>query len=150
MADYLRIENLKKYFKTAKGTVHAVDDVSFSIERGKTLGVVGESGCGKSTLGRCIIHLLEPTSGKIFFDGADITKPTPEEQKALRQRMQMIFQDPFSSLNPRMTVADSILEPMEIHHMYDGDKDRQREEVARIMDTVGLARPFGGFLPPRA
>ena len=124
MADYLRIENLKKYFKTAKGTVHAVDDVSFSIERGKTLGVVGESGCGKSTLGRCIIHLLEPTSGKIFFDGADITKPTPEEQKALRQRMQMIFQDPFSSLNPRMTVADSILEPMEIHHMYDGDKDR--------------------------
>ena len=133
MADYLRIENLKKYFKTAKGTVHAVDDVSFSIERGKTLGVVGESGCGKSTLGRCIIHLLEPTSGKIFFDGADITKPTTEEQKALRQRMQMIFQDPFSSLNPRMTVADSILEPMEIHHMYDGDKDRQREEVARAL-----------------
>lgn len=133
MADYLRIENLKKYFKTAKGTVHAVDDVSFSIERGKTLGVVGESGCGKSTLGRCIIHLLEPTSGKIFFDGADITKPTPEEQKALRQRMQMIFQDPFSSLNPRMTVADSILEPMEIHHMYDGDKDRQRVGIARAL-----------------
>ena len=147
MADYLRIENLKKYFKTAKGTVHAVDDVSFSIERGKTLGVVGESGCGKSTLGRCIIHLLEPTSGKIFFDGADITKPTPEEQKALRQRMQMIFQDPFSSLNPRMTVADSILEPMEIHHMYDGDKDRQREEVARIMDTVGLARRLADSYP---
>ena len=90
---------------------------------------------------------MEPTSGKIFFDGADITKPTTEEQKALRQRMQMIFQDPFSSLNPRMTVADSILEPMEIHHMYDGDKDRQREEVARIMDTVGLARRLADSYP---
>ena len=146
MADYLRIENLKKYFRTAKGTVHAVDDVSFSIERGKTLGVVGESGCGKSTLGRCIIHLLEPTSGKIFFDGADITKPTPEEQKALRQRMQMIFQDPFSSLNPRMSVADIIAEPMKVCKIYPTNKQIYAR-VNELMDVVGLARRFVNAYP---
>ena len=134
MADYLRIENLKKYFKTAKGTVHAVDDVSFSIERGKTLGVVGESGCGKSTFLKTLDRMndLIPgvrIEGEVKYNGQDI------------------FQDPFSSLNPRMTVADSILEPMEIHHMYDGDKDRQREEVARIMDTVGLARRLADSYP---
>ena len=143
----LNVKNLSVKFKTLEGNQTAIEGNSFSVYKGEVFCLVGESGCGKSTLGRCIIHLLEPTSGKIFFDGADITKPTPEEQKALRQRMQMIFQDPFSSLNPRMTVADSILEPMEIHHMYDGDKDRQREEVARIMDTVGLARRLADSYP---
>ena len=98
MSELLRVEGLKKYFKTPKGLLHAVDDVSFSIEKGKTLGVVGESGCGKSTLGRCIIHLLDTTDGKIFFEGKDITDMSKEDLKESRKDMQMIFQDPFSSL----------------------------------------------------
>ena len=140
MSEILRVEHLKKYFKTPHGLLHAVDDVSFSLEEGKTLGVVGESGCGKSTLGRCIIHLLESTDGKIWFRGKDITSVSGSELLELRRNMQMIFQDPFSSLNPRMTVSDSIMEPMIIFRMYDNDRKKQREEVLKIMDTVGLAR----------
>ena len=102
MAEILRVEHLKKYFKTPAGLLHAVDDVSFSIEKGKTLGVVGESGCGKSTLGRTILHLLDSTDGKIYFEGQDITNVTKSQLKELRRNMQIIFQDPFSSLNPRM------------------------------------------------
>lgn len=147
MSELLRIEGLKKYFKTPKGQLHAVDGVSFSIEKGKTLGVVGESGCGKSTLGRCIIHLLETTDGKIFFEGKDITDLKKEELKEARKDMQMIFQDPFSSINPRMTVKNIIMEPMVIHRMYDGDKAKQEEKVLEIMDTVGLARRLADSYP---
>lgn len=147
MSELLRVEGLKKYFKTPKGQLHAVDGVSFSIEKGKTLGVVGESGCGKSTLGRCIIHLLDTTDGKIFFEGRDITNIRKEDLKESRKDMQMIFQDPFSSINPRMTVKSIIMEPMVIHNMYGGDKAKQEEKVLEIMDTVGLARRLADSYP---
>ncbi len=101
----LDVKNLKKYFNTPGGVLHAVDDVSFSLERGKTLGVVGESGCGKSTTGRAILRLHEPTSGEVFFEGRDITKVSSQEMRRLRSQMQIIFQDPFASLNPRKTVS---------------------------------------------
>lgn len=147
MAELLRVENLKKYFPTAKGTVHAVDDVSFTIEKGKTLGIVGESGCGKSTLGRCIVHLLEPTAGKIYFEGRDITHLSGQELKESRKDLQMIFQDPFSSLNPRMTVKSTILEPMIIHNLHGGNRQAQEAEVLRLMDTVGLAERLADAYP---
>jgi peptide/nickel transport system ATP-binding protein len=147
MSELLRVENLKKYFKTPKGLLHAVDDVSFSIERGETLGIVGESGCGKSTLGRCIIHLLEPTDGKVFFEGEDITNISGGKLKESRKDMQMIFQDPFSSLNPRMTVKSIIMEPMIIHKIHDGDKAKQEKEVLEIMETVGLAERLADSYP---
>ena len=107
MGTSLEVKNLKKYFSTPKGELHAVDDISFKIEEGKTLGVVGESGCGKSTLGRTILHLLESTSGRIIFDGEDITKVNKKKLREIRENMQMIFQDPFASLNPRMSVRES-------------------------------------------
>lgn len=147
MSELLRVENLKKYFKTPRGPLHAVDDVSFSIERGETLGIVGESGCGKSTLGRCIIHLLDLTEGKIYFEGKDITHISGEKLKKSRKDMQMIFQDPFSSINPRMTVKNIILEPMIIHNMHGGDKIKQEQEVLDIMETVGLAKRLTDSYP---
>ena len=101
----LRVENLKKYFMVPDGTLHAVDDVSFTLDKGETLGVVGESGCGKSTLGKTILHLTSPTSGKIIFKGEDISKIDNRKFVELRKDMQMIFQDPLSSLNPRMSVS---------------------------------------------
>ena len=101
----LEIRNLKKYYPTSAGVVHAVDDVSFTLDEGQTLGVVGESGCGKSTLGNTIIRLTEPTDGQIFFEGKEIVHLTKKEFKQLRMRMQMIFQDPFASLDPRMSVS---------------------------------------------
>ena len=119
MGTMLKVDNLKKYFKTPDGWLHAVDDVSFSINAGETLGVVGESGCGKSTLGRTILHLLEPSDGKIFFNGEDITTASGAKLKALRRDMQIIFQDPFSSLNPRMTLEDIIAEPLRIYQECD-------------------------------
>ena len=106
--ELLKVDHLKKYFKTPKGYLQAVDDVSFSIGRGGTLGVVGESGCGKSTLGRCILRLHEPTSGKVYFCGEDVTNYGPKELKNLRTKMQIIFQDPYSSLDPRNTIAQAI------------------------------------------
>jgi len=112
MSILVEVKNLKKYFRTAKGYLHAVDDVSFKVERGKTLGIVGESGCGKSTLGRTVVHLLERTDGKIFFEGNDISDLNSKQTKAIRQDMQMIFQDPFSSLDPRMSVSEIIAEPL--------------------------------------
>ena len=99
----LEVQNLKKYFKTPRGMLHAVDDVSFTLERGKTLGIVGESGCGKSTTGRTILRLEEPTSGKVIFEGKDITTLGKRDMRALRKDMQLIFQDPFSSLDPRFS-----------------------------------------------
>lgn len=137
MAAQLEVRNLKKYFKVPKGWLHAVDGVSFDIAKGETLGVVGESGCGKSTLGRTILHLLQPTAGRIAFEGKDITGLGRKAFKESRKEMQIIFQDPFSSLNPRMTVEDTIKEPLAIFDLY-GGKERD-EKVAEIMRTVGLA-----------
>ena len=106
----LKVLNLKKYFKTSRGMLHAVDDISFTLEKGKTLGIVGESGCGKSTTGRCILRLIEPTSGKVVFDGEDILQLGTRRLRERRSDMQIIFQDPFSSLNPRKTVMQTIAE----------------------------------------
>ena len=132
----VEVKHLKKYFPTAKGSVHAVDDVSFKIERGRTMGVVGESGCGKSTLGRTIIHLLESTDGQIFFDGKDVTHLNSKELTTLREDVQIIFQDPYSSLNPRMTVKEIIQEPLILSKRY--TKEELEEETDRIMDLVGI------------
>lgn len=134
----LEVRGLKKYFKVPKGMLHAVDNVSFSIQRGKTLGVVGESGCGKSTTGRAVLRLLEPTAGEITFEGIDVLKLDQEEMRKMRRKMQIIFQDPHSSLNPRMTISDIIVEPLKLHNMCKTRAERE-EKVARIMETVGLA-----------
>lgn len=135
----LEAKNLKKYFKTPGGMLHAVDDVSFSIIKGRTLGVVGESGCGKSTLGRLVLHLLDLTSGQIFFEGRDITSLSGSETKEIRQYMQMIFQDPYSSINPRMTVGEIITEPLVIYGRGESQKERA-EKVNSLMETVGIAQ----------
>ena len=139
MAKLLEAIDLKKYFKTPRGMLHAVDDVSFTLERGKTLGIVGESGCGKSTTGRTILRLEEPTSGEVFFEGRDITKISKHEMRDLRKEMQLIFQDPFSSLDPRMTVSQAIEEPIKLAGLIK-DKNERFRRVLHLMDTVGLAR----------
>jgi peptide/nickel transport system ATP-binding protein len=136
MSVLLEIQGLKKYFDTPKGVLHAVDDVSLTLERGKTLGVVGESGCGKSTLGRTIIHLLESTGGKILFEGKDVTHVNRKELRELRENMQIIFQDPYSSLNPRMTVEDTVREPLVRSHKY--QKAEIYEETNKLMELVGI------------
>ncbi|WP_353096820.1 oligopeptide/dipeptide ABC transporter ATP-binding protein [Tissierella praeacuta] len=138
MEPILQVRDLKKYFNTPKGLLHAVDGVTFDINKGETLGVVGESGCGKSTLGRVILHLLEATDGELFYEGEDITKLTKTQFRELRQKMQIIFQDPFSSLNPRMTVSEIIKEPLIIHKVIK-DKRELDKKVSKLMDTVGLA-----------
>ena len=142
----IEVQGLKKYFKTASGMLHAVDDVTFSIKEGETLGVVGESGCGKSTLGRVILGLLEATDGVIRYDGRDVTHPSKEERFALRKEMQMIFQDPFSSLNPRMCVSEIIAEPLIIYKLCKS-KEELNKRVAEIMDTVGLAQRLAYSYP---
>ena len=132
----IEVKNLKKYFSTPRGVLHAVDDVTLSIEKGKTLGVVGESGCGKSTLGRTIIHLLDKTEGKIFLNGEDVSDVKGAELKAAREKMQIIFQDPYSSLDPRMTVEDTIREPLMVSKRY---KRREIDDITReLMDFVGI------------
>ncbi len=138
MSKILEVKNLKKYFKTSKGTLHAVDDISFQMEEGSILGVVGESGCGKSTLGRTILHLLDSTDGKIIFEGQDITEVSRRELKDLRRKMQIIFQDPFASLNPRMCVKEAIEEPFLIYKEFQSPKERE-ERVRELMTVVGLA-----------
>ena len=134
----LEIRNLKKYFRNPKGLLHAVDDVSFTIDAGKTLGIVGESGCGKTTTGRAILRLIEPTSGEIIFDGFDIMKLRKKEMYQMRRHMQLIFQDPFSSLNPRKTIAETIEEPIILANLIP-DKDERFMRVLELMETVGLA-----------
>lgn len=134
----LEVKGLKKFFKTPKGMLHAVDDVTFTIEKGKTLGVVGESGCGKSTTGRAILRLLEPTAGEVLFDGQDVTKLSKEEMRKKRSEMQIIFQDPFSSLNPRKTVGEIIADPLKINKIVT-NKNEMESKVRELMATVGLA-----------
>lgn len=147
MADnILAVRNLKKYFRTRKGMLHAVDDLTFSVERGKTLGIVGESGCGKSTTGRCVLRLIEPTSGEILFDGTDITKLSNREMRKKRKEMQIIFQDPFSSLNPRKTVAQTIAEPIVANGLL-RDKAAVGERVKELMQVVGLADRLANSYP---
>ena len=146
MSVILETQNLKTYFNTPRGKLHAVDDVSISIEHGETLGIVGESGCGKSTLGRTIIHLTEPTSGTILFEGRDITRVSKKECKELRRDIQMIFQDPYASLDPRMSVTELIEEPLRIYRLCSGKEERQKR-VFELMDTVGIARRFANSYP---
>ena len=134
----LEVKNLKKYFSTPRGMLHAVDDVSFTIERGKTLGVVGESGCGKSTTGRSILRLVNPTAGEVIFEGQDITKLTEREMRSKRKEMQIIFQDPFSSLDPRQTVLQAISEPLKFNKIITDRYDLE-ERTLQLMRTVGLA-----------
>lgn len=134
----IEVKNLKKYFPTAKGMLHAVDDVSFSLYKGKTLGVVGESGCGKTTLGRLLLHLHEATDGQILYKGVDITKIGKKDLRELRKNMQMIFQDPSGSLDPRKTVKDLVGEPLKMYKVCKNSEE-YNERVAQLMDTVGLA-----------
>ena len=134
----LQVSNLKKYFKTSRGMLHAVDDISFTLEKGKTLGIVGESGCGKSTTGRCILRLIEPTSGKVIFNGEDILQLSGRKLRERRADMQIIFQDPFSSLNPRKTVMQTIAEGVEMRGKY-RSRAQIENRVLELMETVGLA-----------
>ena len=141
----LEIEHLKKYFNTPRGAVHAVDDVTFSINKGETMGLVGESGCGKSTLGRTIIHLLDSTDGTIRFEGKDVTKLDKAGLKKLREDMQIIFQDPYSSLNPRLTLRDTVKEPLVLSGRF--DKKQVEEETDRLMELVGVEKRFWNSYP---
>ena len=136
----LEVRNLKKYFKNRRGTIYAVDDISFSINKGETMGIVGESGCGKTTTGRLVINIVEPTAGEVLFDGTDIYKLRHSQMTKLRKDMQIIFQDPFSSLNPRLTVYQAIAAPLKYHKIIPGAKKADIEnKVLELMDTVGLA-----------
>ena len=141
----LEVNRLKKYFQVSSGILHAVDDVSFTLEEGKTLGVVGESGCGKSTLGKTIIRLTDPTSGKVVFDGQDVAGYSVKEFHKVRPNMQMIFQDPFASLDPRLTVTELIAEPMKIYKT--GTKEEIYKRVKDLMDIVQLAERFANSYP---
>lgn len=146
--EILRVENLKKHFYTPSGVLHAVDDISFSIKEGETLGVVGESGCGKSTMGRTILRLHERTDGKVFFQGSNIFDYDKQQMKALRKDMQIIFQDPFASLNPRMTVSEAIAEPLLVQKIYNKkDKDNLQKRVNELMEVVGLAKRLVNSYP---
>lgn len=142
----LDVRHVKKYFNTRKGLLHAVDDVSFSIDRGRTLGVVGESGCGKSTTGRVVLRLLEPTEGSIFFEGEDIAKFSESQMRSKRKEMQIIFQDPLASLDPRKTVGQIIEEPLRLHKLIPSSKERQ-QRVLELMETVGLAQRYYSTYP---
>ena len=149
---YIRVENLKKYFNTKGGMLHAVDDVSFSVNRGETLGLVGESGCGKSTLGRCMIKLLPSTAGKVLLHSGgeggyfDITKASGQQMNELRKRVQIVFQDPYSCLNPRLSVWELIAEPLIVNKVYSSKKEMQKR-VLELMDTVGLAERLNNSYP---
>jgi oligopeptide transport system ATP-binding protein len=146
MSSFLKVENLVKNFPVHGGffgreiaTVKAVQGVSFDLKKGQTLGLVGESGCGKSTLGRCILRLIEPSSGKISFNGTDVTAASASEMRALRRKMQIVFQDPFASLNPRMTIGAILKEPLLIHDLFSSEKDRM-DRVLQLLELVGLRK----------
>ncbi len=142
----VEVNNLKKYFQTKKGMLHAVDDVSFTINKGETLGLVGESGCGKSTLGRVMIRLLEATSGEVKFWGEDILKYSSSKMKEMRKRVQIVFQDPYSSLNPRLAVSELIAEPLLVNSVYRSTAERSKK-ILELMDTVGLAKRLVNTYP---
>lgn len=142
----IEVKHLKKYFDSPRGKVYAVDDVTFSINEGETMGVVGESGCGKSTLGRTLIHLQNSTDGQILFQGKDVTRVDAKELRALREEMQIIFQDPYSSLNPRMTVKQTIQEPLLLSGRWKG-KTELEEETERLMDLVGIEERLRNAYP---
>ncbi len=139
MADtpLIEVRNLKKYFRVAAGQNHAVDDVSFTINRGETLGVVGESGCGKSTLGRTIIRLLEATGGQVLLNGEDITHVSGKKLRSAREKLQIVFQDPYSSLNPRLRIESTIMEPLERSGRFKNKAD-MKAEANRLMELVGI------------
>lgn len=146
MSSFLKVENITKNFPIHGGflgrevaSVKAVQNVSFELKKGQTLGLVGESGCGKSTLGRCILRLIEPTSGKVTFNGTDVTAASANEMRALRRKMQIVFQDPFASLNPRMTIGEILKEPLIIHQLFSSGKD-QLDRVHQLLELVGLRK----------
>jgi peptide/nickel transport system ATP-binding protein len=145
MSALLEVRDLKKYFKAGAGWLHAVDGINFTLDEGKTLGVVGESGCGKTTLGRVILHLLDLTDGQVLFEGEDRSNPSKKELINMREKMQIIFQDPYSSLNPRMSVSEIIMEPLVLQGKL--TKAQMREETGRLMDIVGLADRYGNSYP---
>ena len=137
MSTLVEVKGLKKYFPIGGGILHAVDDVNMKFEEGRTMGVVGESGCGKSTLAKTIIHLHDPTDGQVLYQGEDVTHPNKKELKALREKMQIIFQDPYSTLNPRYTVEDTLKEPLVLSGQYKGpDLDKR---ITQLMDMVGIS-----------
>lgn len=142
----LECRKLKKFFDVPSGRLHAVDDVTFQLKEGTTLGVVGESGCGKSTLGRTILRLLPATDGQILFDGKEISRLPDKEMLELRKQMQIVFQDPFSSLDPKMTVSQIIEEPLKIHKLYK-DKKQRSERVSELMEIVGLDQRYVNTYP---
>ena len=149
----IEVNNLAKYFPVTRGLFHqakiadvkAVDGVSFAIHNGETLGLVGESGCGKTTLGKCILQLIRPTSGEVIFEGRDLCELSDKELVPVRAKLQMIFQDPYDSLDPRFTAADIIGEPLRIHHISKGKEYNDR--IAELLDLVGLAPYMGERYP---
>ncbi len=140
----IETRDLTKYFKTSRGMLHAVDHVNLSIPRNRTLGVVGESGCGKSTLGRTVLRLTKPTGGEIFYKGQNIAEYSQHRLRELRRSIQIIFQDPYASLDPRKTVSELIEDPMKVYHI---PKSIRRERVSELMKTVGLAERFAESFP---
>ncbi len=142
----LETKGLKKYFKTPRGNLHAVDDINISIPKGHTLGVVGESGCGKSTLGRVILRLIEATDGEVLFEGDNILKYNIQQMDAMRRKLQIIFQDPFASLNPRLSVSEIIADPIRTNKLLKNRKEIE-ERVVELMQTVGLSERFINAYP---
>lgn len=142
----LEVKDLKKHFKTPKGLLHAVDGLTFKLDRGKTLGMVGESGCGKSTAGRAILRLHEPTSGEVIFEGKNLGSLNKREMRNMRKELQIIFQDPFASLNPRRTVSEIIADPINLHKICD-NKENVHKKVLELMEIVGLAERLVNAYP---
>jgi len=149
---YIRVDNIKKFFSTKRGLLHAVDDVSFTIQKGETLGLVGESGCGKSTLGRCLIRLLDVTSGRVIMydektkEEIDVTKASKSAVKHLRRRVQIVFQDPYSCLNPRLSVWELIAEPLIVNDVFP-NKSAMKARIRELMNIVGLAERLENTYP---
>ena len=141
----VRVEGLKKYFSTARGLLHAVDDVTMSIQKGHTVGIVGESGCGKSTLGRTIIHLLDKKNGKIFLEGEDISDVKGRELKKVREKMQIIFQDPYSSIDPKKSIRETVREPLKVSKRYSRAEIEERTD--ELMNLVGIDERLKGAYP---